>query len=93
MATALLQLVGAEMVALDDKPSRWSPEVPNSARVTMGQLTSGYADYLHEQAFIDASYRDPFRSWSPAGTPFRESVVDPGAGRHRNSHRLASKEK
>ena len=49
MSTLLLQLVDEKKVSLDDKVSKWLPNVPNSDQVTLGQLaqmTSGYADYV-----------------------------------------------
>lgn len=69
VATALLQLVDEKKVSLDDKLSKWLPEVPNSDKVTLGQLvqmTSGYADYVQDPSLIGAIYADPFRTWTPA---------------------------
>ncbi|POH73525.1 serine hydrolase domain-containing protein [Arthrobacter glacialis] len=68
MATALLQLVDEEKVSLADKLSNWLPGVPNSDKVTLGQLvqmTSGYEDYVPDDEFEKAFYADPFRSWTP----------------------------
>ncbi|WP_457767307.1 serine hydrolase [Cyanobium sp. ULC082] len=45
VATLLLQLVDENKVSLNDKLSRWLPDIPNADRVTLGQLarlTSGY---------------------------------------------------
>jgi CubicO group peptidase (beta-lactamase class C family) len=68
VATLLLRLVDDKKVSLDDTLSRWLPEVPNSDRVTLGQLaqmTSGYVDYvIGNEPMIAASYRDPFRQWT-----------------------------
>jgi CubicO group peptidase (beta-lactamase class C family) len=77
MSTLLLQLVDDKKVSLDDKVSKWLPNVPNSDQVTLGQLaqmTSGYADYVQNEDFIDALYADPFRQFTPEeliayGTP------------------------
>lgn len=68
MATALLQLVDEEKVSLTDKLSTWLPEVPNSDKVTLGQLaqmTSGYVDYVPDTEFQKQFYANPFRSWTP----------------------------
>lgn len=68
MATALLQLVDEEKVSLTDKLSTWLPEVPNSGKVTLGQLvqmTSGYADFVPDEEFEKENYADPFRVWTP----------------------------
>lgn len=44
-ADAVLRIVDEKKVSLDDKLSKWLPNVPNSDRVTLGQLaqmTTGY---------------------------------------------------
>ncbi|MEE2031772.1 serine hydrolase domain-containing protein [Rhodococcus chondri] len=68
VSTVLLQLVDEGSVTLDDTVSRWLPEIPHTDRVTLGQLaqmTSGYPDYvIGNDEFADASYADPFRSWT-----------------------------
>ncbi len=49
VSTLLLILVDEKKVSLDDKLSKWLPDVPNADRVTLGQLaqmTSGYVDYV-----------------------------------------------
>jgi CubicO group peptidase (beta-lactamase class C family) len=69
VSTLLLILVDEEKVSLDDKLSKWLPDVPNADRVTLGQLaqmTSGYLDYVIGNAEFDkALYEDPFRQWEP----------------------------
>ncbi|MCW2511435.1 MAG: penicillin-binding protein beta-lactamase class [Mycobacterium sp.] len=69
VATLLLRLVDEGKVALDDKLSKWLPDVPHADRVTLGQLaqmTSGYVDYvIGNIAMNDALYADPFRQWTP----------------------------
>lgn len=68
VATLLLLLAEDGTVSLDDRLSRWLPDVPNSDRVTLGQLaqmTSGYHDYvLADDAFADTAYADPFRAYT-----------------------------
>lgn len=68
VATLLLLLAEDGTVSLDDRLSRWLPDVPNSHRVTLGQLaqmTSGYHDYvLSNDAFVDTAYADPFRAYT-----------------------------
>lgn len=68
VATLLLLLAEHGTVSLDDKLSRWLPEVPNADRVTLRQLaqmTSGYVDYvIGNDEFNDAFYADPFRAWA-----------------------------
>lgn len=69
VSTLLLVLVDERKVALDDKLSKWLPDVPNADRVTLGQLaqmTSGYVDYvIGNTEFEKALYEDPFRQWEP----------------------------
>lgn len=85
VATLLLLLVEDGTVSLDDPISYWLPEVPHSEQVTLGQLaqmTSGYADYLWDAAFLELLEEDPFRTWTPEelhpwGTD-RPLVYEPG---------------
>jgi CubicO group peptidase (beta-lactamase class C family) len=69
VSTLLLILVDEKKVNLDDKLSKWLPDVPNSDRVTLGQLaqmTSGYVDYvIGNTDFEKALYTDPFKQWEP----------------------------
>ncbi|WP_296149078.1 MULTISPECIES: serine hydrolase domain-containing protein [unclassified Pseudonocardia] len=68
VATLLLQLVDEKVVSLDDRVSRWLPDVPWSDRVTLGQLaqmTSGYVDYVNTDELAAQQYTDPFRTWTP----------------------------
>ncbi len=67
VATLLLQLVDENKVSLDDKLSRWLPDIPNADRVTLGQLawmTSGYRDYvIGNEAFDKVLLENPFRQF------------------------------
>jgi CubicO group peptidase (beta-lactamase class C family) len=69
VSTLLLKLVDEKKVSLDDTLSKWLPDIPNSDRVTLGQLaqmTSGYVDYvIGNTAMNDALYADPFHQWTP----------------------------
>jgi CubicO group peptidase (beta-lactamase class C family) len=68
VAILLLKLVDEKKVSLDDKLSKWLPEIPHSDRVTLGQLaqmTSGYVDYvIGNTAMNEALYANPFRRWT-----------------------------
>ena len=68
VATLLLKLVDEKKVSLDDKLSKWLPEIPHADRVTLGQLaqmTSGYVDYvIGNTAMNDELYANPFRRWT-----------------------------
>src|SRR5215208_5517961 len=70
LGTVLLQLVDEGEVELDDTIDEWLPDLPVSDRITLRMLansTSGYADYVPMDSFIDALYKDPFRAWTPDG--------------------------
>ncbi len=62
-------LVDENKVRLDDKLSKWLPDMPHAEKVTLGQLaqmTSGYVDYvIGNTEFEKALYADPFRQWEP----------------------------
>jgi len=68
VSTLLLKLVDEKTVSLDDKLSKWLPEIPHAEQVTLGQLaqmTSGYVDYvIGNTAMNDALYANPFRRWT-----------------------------
>ncbi|MFJ6777703.1 serine hydrolase domain-containing protein [Streptomyces yangpuensis] len=67
LTTELLKLVDEGRVTLDDKLSRWRPDLPQADAITLKMLasaSSGYADYVTDKAFIAALYKDPFRSWT-----------------------------
>jgi CubicO group peptidase (beta-lactamase class C family) len=68
VSTLLLKLVDEQKVSLDDKLSKFLPEIPHADRVIMGQLaqmTSGYVDYvIGNTKMNDALYADPFRRWT-----------------------------
>jgi CubicO group peptidase (beta-lactamase class C family) len=68
VSTLLLKLVDQHKVSLDDKLSKYLPEIPNADRVTLGQMaqmTSGYVDYvIGNTKMNEALYADPFRRWT-----------------------------
>jgi CubicO group peptidase (beta-lactamase class C family) len=68
VSTLLLKLVDEKKVNLDDKLSKWLPEIPHADRVTLRQLaqmTSGYVDYvIGNTAMNEALYANPFRHWT-----------------------------
>ncbi len=68
MGTVLLRLRDKGTVAIDDKLSKWFPEYPKADRITLAMLingTSGYADYVTDESFLQRFYADPFRQWRP----------------------------
>ena len=68
ISTLLLMLVDEKKVSLDDKASKWVPEIPHSDEVTLGQLaqmTTGYTDFVIGNAeFGKILYTEPFRQWT-----------------------------
>src|SRR5947209_2444546 len=65
MSTLLLKLVDEKKVGLDDKVSKWLPDLPSADQVTLKQLanmTSGYFDYEKDPGLGAAIEADPFRN-------------------------------
>jgi CubicO group peptidase (beta-lactamase class C family) len=68
MGTVLLQLHDKGVLSLEDKLSKWFPDYPKADQITLKMLingTSGYADYVAEDAIVPLLYADPFRAWQP----------------------------
>lgn len=66
MSTLLLRLVDQGRVKLDDKVSKWLPDLPHADEVTLEMLaamTSGYPDFVDDE-LADAIDADPFRSFT-----------------------------
>lgn len=67
MSFLLLQFVDRGKVRLDDKLSKFLPNLPNADRITLKNLanmTSGYADYVYQPEVMHGVYDDPFRHWT-----------------------------
>jgi CubicO group peptidase (beta-lactamase class C family) len=67
MSTLLLEYVDEHKVSLGDPVSKWLPALPDASQVTLKMLanmTSGYADFVTNPAFVAANYQNPFRSWT-----------------------------
>jgi CubicO group peptidase (beta-lactamase class C family) len=63
ISTLLLRLVDQRKVKLDDKLSRWLPNLRDAHRVTLGMLagmTAGYHDYALDPLFADKLFANPF---------------------------------
>ena len=68
ISTMLLELVDQKKVTLDDKLSKFLPDLPHADRITLKNLanmTSGYADYVYEPEVLQGIYLDPFKQWTP----------------------------
>ena len=62
ISTMLLELVDQNKVSLDDKLSKFLPDLPQADRITLKNLanmTSGYTDYVYEPEVLHAIYLDP----------------------------------
>ncbi len=67
--TLLMQLVDRGKIRLEDKLSKWYPRLPVADKITVGMLassTSGYADYVKVESFLDAFHANVFGSWAPS---------------------------
>src|SRR5262245_6349842 len=69
MSTLLLMLVEQKRIGLDDKISRWFPELLAADQVTVRMLvsnTAGYIDYVTVPDFRDLVLAEPFRTVTDA---------------------------
>jgi D-alanyl-D-alanine carboxypeptidase len=68
IGTVLLQLHDKGVLSLEDKLSKWFPDYPKADQITLKMLingTSGYADYVADDAIVSLLYANPFRAWQP----------------------------
>ena len=64
LANLLLQLVDEKKVSLDDKISKWLPDLPHADEVSLGNLislTSGYRDFVPDPEFLKVNDTQPTR--------------------------------
>ncbi|MFI8971561.1 serine hydrolase domain-containing protein [Nocardia asteroides] len=68
ISTLLLILADEGKLSLDDKLSKYLPDIPNADRVNLRQLaqmTSGYHDFvLGNEKFAEIAYADPYKAWT-----------------------------
>ena len=67
LATILLKFVDKKKISLNDKLSKYLPNLPEANAVTIKMLansTSGYADYVYQPAVLNSINADPFRQWT-----------------------------
>ena len=65
--TLVMRLVERGDLRLEDKISRWLPDLLAADQVTVGMLlknTAGYKDYVVDDEFIQATVGDPFRAYT-----------------------------
>lgn len=80
VSTLLLILADEGKLSLDDKLSKYLPDIPNADRVNLRQLaqmTSGYHDFvLGNEKFAEIAYADPYRAWT-TGDQLALAIDDP----------------
>ena len=67
MSTLLLMLVERGRIGLDDKISRWLPQLLAADQVTVRMLvanTAGYIDYVTVDDFVKLELAEPFRTFT-----------------------------
>jgi len=67
-AVGVLMLADRKKIALDDKLSKYLPEIPHSDRVTIRQVanhTAGYFNYSNSSEFGQAVLADKSKAWTP----------------------------
>lgn len=67
IATLALVMVDRHRLDLEDRVSKYLPEVPHAEEITVRQLlnmTSGYTDYVYSTPVLDMYSNDPFHQWT-----------------------------
>ncbi|CAM3768195.1 serine hydrolase domain-containing protein [Smaragdicoccus niigatensis] len=68
MSTLLLKLVDQKKISLDDKLSKYVPDIPHADEVTihqLAQMTSGYQDFvIGNTAFGLQAIANPYKMWT-----------------------------
>lgn len=68
IANVLLQLVDQKQISLDDKLSKWLPDLPHANEVSLGNLismTSGYRNFVPDPEFLKVNDTQPYKTWTP----------------------------
>lgn len=86
LITLVLQLEDEGRLSLDDKLSKYRPDLPDADQITLRMLadnTSGYQDWIQgNPAFVEALFGNVFKQWSVSellATAFgRGPACDPG---------------
>ena len=67
MSTLLFMLVEQRRISLDDKISRWFPDLLSADKVTVRMLvanSAGYIDYVRVDDFLKRQLAEPFRTFT-----------------------------
>jgi CubicO group peptidase (beta-lactamase class C family) len=65
--TMLMEFVDQGKISLDDKLSKYLPNLPRANDITIKMLansTTGYADFVYQSALSNGIYTNPFRKWT-----------------------------
>ncbi len=65
--TMLMEFVDQHKISLNDKLSKYLPDLPRANDITIKMLassTSGYADFVYQSALSNGIYTNPFRKWT-----------------------------
>ena len=68
IANLLLQLAEQKKISLDDKLSKWLPDLPHADEVSLRNLismTSGYRDFVPDPGFLKVNDTQPYKTWTP----------------------------
>jgi CubicO group peptidase (beta-lactamase class C family) len=64
----MLQQVEEKKYSLDDKISKWLPDLPHANEVSLDNLismTSGYHDFVPDPGFLEINDTQPYKHWQP----------------------------
>lgn len=67
LTTMLMEFVDRGKISLDDKLSKYLPDLPRAGAITIRMLansTAGYADFVYQKALGDGIDANPFRHWT-----------------------------
>lgn len=88
VSALILQLAEEGLLSLDDRLSRWLPDYPRAARITLRHLlshTSGIYNYFEHPEYNTTIFGQPNRLWTPDEILDRfvnEPYFEPGTGYH-----------
>jgi D-alanyl-D-alanine carboxypeptidase len=88
VAATIMQLAEEGVLGLDDRLSRWLPDYPRAAQITLRQLlmhTSGEFNYFEHPTYNRRVFGEPAHEWTPDEilTTFRAApYFAPGTGYH-----------
>lgn len=67
VAAIMMKMSSEGHLDMDAPIARWLPNFPEANTVTprmLANMTAGYPDYVADEGFINAFYKNPFRTWT-----------------------------